>query len=372
LLEFLRLYKKNGFLEDDHMKIGIVRGPYLNPWEAQTWYPLMETHDVVFFGAINGFFDVSDIPNTRLTPFHKISMTYFSTRLLKELNGFDVIHAVETYHAFTLQCALLKNIYKFKLFSTCWENIPYPHPSFEGRLNRTVVKNKADLLIAVTEKSKHALMEEGVNEKKIVVIPPGIDLDRFRPFRSKLREFFQEEIVILFIGRLTEEKGIIELLNAMEQIWFQERTVRPRLIICGDGRLKEYVLQKRERFPITYYENFQYSSITDLYNTCDIFVLPSKSTKGWQEQFGMVLIEAMACGKPVVSTTSGSIPYVVDNDCSLLVEAGNTTALRDAIMKLMDDIKLRKEMGGKAREFAEKKYDNRKISNYLENIYNFT
>jgi glycosyltransferase involved in cell wall biosynthesis len=329
----------------------------------------MKNHDVVFFGAENGFFNVDKIPNVKLTRYVNWVGTFFSPALFTHLADFDILHSAETFHGFTVQCAIMKKIFNSKLVVTCWENISYPDPSLKRSFGGSIVKKNSDSFIAVTEKSKDALIVEGFADNKISVIPPGIDLERFKSYNSKLRDNFEEDIIILFVGRLTPEKGVIELLKAMETIWHEEGKITSRLIICGNGELQNLVFQKMKQFPITYYDNFLYDSIPDLYNASDIFVLPSKPIERWEEQFGMVLVEAMACGKPVVSTKSGSIPQVVNPKASLLVNPGDPDDLRNAISELINDNKLRITMGLKSREFVEENYDNKKISKRLEDLY---
>ena len=348
----------------------MLRGPFLNPWDAQTWYPLIERgHDVKFIGAKNlNFFDISRIPNVILTNFVKINKTYVSLDLQKFLKNFDIVHSVETYHLFTLQCAIFKNIFGYKLFITQWENIAYPDSSIAGNIIRRNVKTRVDKIIAVTKKSKDVLLEESTDENKIEILPPGIDLNIFKPNKSSLRDNFDDEVIVLFIGRLVEEKGVRDLLDAMQKIWQKVQSVR--LIICGNGPLRSLVLSYiKQGYPITYYSSYPYPEVNMLYNACDIFILPSKATKGWEEQFGMVLIEAMACRKPVITTKSGSIPYVVGK-CAYLVNPGSVPEIGKALLELIDNEALRKKMGKSSRKFVEKKYDNRIIAKKLLKIYN--
>ncbi len=90
----------------------------------------------------------------------------------------------------------------------------------------------------------------------------------------------------------------------------------------------------------------------------------------WEEQFGYVFVEAMSCGKPVVSTESGSIPEVVKNgETGLLTPPGNIRALSESIELLIKNKKLRDKMGNKARRLCLERYDSKKSAEQLAKIY---
>jgi glycosyltransferase involved in cell wall biosynthesis len=110
---------------------------------------------------------------------------------------------------------------------------------------------------------------------------------------------------------------------------------------------------------------FKYVDMPRIYGIADIFCLPS--TYQMQEQFGMVLVEAMASGKPVLTTTSGSIPEVVGN-AAVIVKPNNPILLYQALRRLISDDGLREELSKVARKRAEEKYDATRISLQLEKI----
>jgi glycosyltransferase involved in cell wall biosynthesis len=111
-----------------------------------------------------------------------------------------------------------------------------------------------------------------------------------------------------------------------------------------------------------------------IHNLADIFCLPSVATKGWEEQFGYALVEAMACGKPVVSTLTGSIPEVVkDGVTGILVNANDPHALQKALEELILNEKKRKNLGKNARQWVLQEFEANKIARQLAEIYrNFT
>jgi glycosyltransferase involved in cell wall biosynthesis len=109
-----------------------------------------------------------------------------------------------------------------------------------------------------------------------------------------------------------------------------------------------------------------------IHNLADVFVLPSQPALRWQEQFGYVLVESMACGKPVLSTESGSIAEVVGN-AGVLVPPNDYLALSRALERLIGSSSLRQELGTKARSRAEEMFDVRRVAlqfkNHYENLY---
>jgi glycosyltransferase involved in cell wall biosynthesis len=111
-----------------------------------------------------------------------------------------------------------------------------------------------------------------------------------------------------------------------------------------------------------------HSEIHLLHNAADVFTLPSIPRKHWQEQFGIVLIESMACQTPVVSTLCGSIPEVVGN-CGALVQPNDHIALYEGLKRLITNEELRKEYGQKGRERVERLFSPDAIGNRLRQAY---
>jgi len=113
-----------------------------------------------------------------------------------------------------------------------------------------------------------------------------------------------------------------------------------------------------------------YNRIHEIHAISDITVLPSIPTKNWMEQFGYILIEAMACGKPIVASRSGAIPeIVINNETGFLVEPGNINELAEKISLLISDNKLREKMGYKGRARVEKKFSYEVIIPKIKELY---
>jgi Tfp pilus assembly protein PilF len=208
----------------------------------------------------------------------------------------------------------------------------------------------------------------------------GIDLDRFSPsdednsdYRAQLG-IEKGERVILFIGRMVWEKGVYDLVHAAGKILRETALITEpvRFLMAGSGPELEALRERAERLGISdniiFQENTPYHEIHKLHNIADIFVLPSISTQNWQEQFGMVLIESMACGKAVISTRSGSISEVVA-DAGILVQPNDHLSLYNAIKKLMCNKELRDTLGSKALLRAREEFDSKRTAEKVKEVF---
>ena len=188
-----------------------------------------------------------------------------------------------------------------------------------------------------------------MGESKVTVIPYGInpaplaDTAATRARAVSLRGELGGPLV-LFTGRLVPYKGVDVLLRAMA-------TVDARLVVVGDGPLRGALeAQARDTCGgrVTFAGIVADEELTALYHACDVFVLPSVTRA---EAFGMVQIEAMACGKPVVSTSvSSGVPWVNQHqETGLIVPPADPDALADALRCLLGDAALRVRLGNGGR-----------------------
>jgi len=191
-------------------------------------------------------------------------------------------------------------------------------------------------------------------QHKCVVIPYGIDMtsgdapERVAVRADAIRREAGGQPLVLFVGRLVKYKGVDVLLAAM-------RGVAARMVLVGDGPEKAALQRVAERAGVADRVKFLGEVAPDelaaLYRACDLFVLPSVTR---QEAFGVVLIEAMACGKPVISTDLGTGSGWVnqDGETGLVVPPRDVPALHNAIVRLLGDAELRQAMGAAARHRA--------------------
>jgi glycosyltransferase involved in cell wall biosynthesis len=190
-------------------------------------------------------------------------------------------------------------------------------------------------------------------ESKCVVIPYGLEIDRGEvPDRIvKRADAIRQQIsgpIVLFVGRLVRYKGVDVLLEAM-------RDVPATALLVGNGPEREALGRRAESIGVASRVKFVGETDPDelaaLYHACDVFVLPSVTR---QEAFGVVQIEAMAAGKPVISTDLGTGSGWVNQhgETGFVVPPGDATALGRAIHRVLSDEKLQRTMGANGRQRA--------------------
>jgi len=264
-----------------------------------------------------------------------------------------ILHTAETFTPYTHQAVLLRKKNKItKLVCTCWETIAHNNEKFVRlRTWKEEAYQYVDIFHTPTQKAKQALIVEGVDPDKIVVIPYGVDLSRFHPVKSPKNT----RKVILTIARLEREKGMKDLeivAKSLPQYDFR---------VIGRG---SYIPASNN---ITV-KQVDYKNIHREYQSADLFFLPSRTNITWEEQYGMVLVEAMVCGLPIITTNSGAIPEVVGT-AGIILPEGDSKAMVEAIdgaLSYKCNI-LTLSRAGIAR--AERLYDSKKVSLQLAKLY---
>lgn len=357
------------------MKLSIVRGAFLNPFELQNYYPLKDKYNIRAISSKHPINENIDIPLAKLwspTDLSKFPYKYpvlnriftdahYLFNLSQAIKGSDIVHVAETYYHYTIQSIKEKRKGNIgKIVSTVWEVIPHNNEGIRGRKEFKKLSYKyIDHFIAVTSLAKAALVKEGVEPEKVTVIPMGVDLKRFS---QSIHTNVDKRTNILFIGRLVPEKGVLELAEAFDLIYQKNKKVR--LIIVGDGPLKER---------LSIYDGVEikavpYKDIHQEYGNANIFCLPSQTRRYWQEQFGMVLVEAMASGLPIITTQTGAIGEVC-GEVARYVKPNSVNDLKQALEELIDNQTLREHMGRAGLNRALLLYDHRKVAERIEKIY---
>jgi len=374
-------------------RVALVRGPNLNPWEAQMFAPLRNRFDIVGIASTHPNFELGTIPFPvkHLPSIGQAVRSRWIRGLIDRargdhhdlaglgtaLAGFDIVHAAESYYYFTAQAARLKARLGFRLIVTVWENVPFrlDHPSTR-RIKNTVFE-QADRFLAVTARARDTLVLEGAPAERIHVLMPGIDTEHFSPAardESLLRKFgcAPDDVVILYVAHLSRQKGIYDLCAAIRTLAHTPAGRRIRLLIAGTGPEEAKVRNFIRRLGLEGHAKLigphSYQEMPRIHNLADVFVLASQPTQGWQEQFGYVLAESMACGKAVVATTSGSIPEVV-GDAGLLVPASDFQSLAAALGRLAAEPETRRELGTRARIRATGVFDQRTVAMHIQSHY---
>ena len=230
------------------------------------------------------------------------------------------------------------------------------------------VLTKADRIIATSPNYVRSSPYLSEVAEKCTPIPLGIDLQRFQRVRGEdvgmLRRKYEAPL-LLFVGLLRYYKGLEYLLQAMAN-------VNATLVIVGTGPLEEELQTMARKLGLGGRVFFTGAVGEELlpayYQACDLFVLPASHRS---EAFGVVQVEAMACGKPVVSTELGTgTSYVnLDGETGFVVPPRDPEALAQAISRLLGDDQLRLEMGARARERATQEFSHEIMIDRVVNLY---
>ncbi|PIR99146.1 hypothetical protein COT87_00935 [Candidatus Collierbacteria bacterium CG10_big_fil_rev_8_21_14_0_10_44_9] len=354
--------------------IHLLRANHANEFELQNYKGIKDLHVITSHHPLT---DIS-LPSTKLWSPTDLPRFPFRRQLLNRLIGGEqwllglesiihshsvesiqrnVIHTAETYTPYTHQAVQLRKQGKIsKLVCTCWETIPGNNEKF-ARLRKW--KSEAykcvDLFHTSTRRAKDALIAEGVDPKKIIVIPYGVDLNRFQPTSLQGESLKGKRCVVLTVARLEKEKGMEDLEIVAQSLPQYD------FLVVGQGTYNP----RGSNIKIT---SVLYSQIHKIYQKADIFFLPSRTTSNWEEQYGMSLVEAMACGLPIIASNSGAIPEVVGN-------AGITHQVCDVdkMVKTINDLlanpdQIRKH-SKRSLARAKRLYDSRKVAIKLAKLY---
>jgi glycosyltransferase involved in cell wall biosynthesis len=224
-----------------------------------------------------------------------------------------------------------------------------------------LVLGRADKIIITSKKQLNSPFLKNY-EKKTVIIPPGVDTKRFRSLNVK-----KEENTIFFLSvldRYHRYKGLDYLLNALRLVKNDIKDVK--LIVGGDGELLEYykdmVRYLGLKDNVSFVGHIPDEKILSYYNRSELFVLPSLSSV--QEGFGIVLLEAMACGIPVVSTdVVGLAEEIKKEKAGIIIRPRDAEALADAILRML------KTKPSRNTTNLAKRYEWSKITKKISKIY---
>ncbi len=212
-----------------------------------------------------------------------------------------------------------------------------------------------DHFFPVSEYTAELLKKKGVPKENIKVVINGTDPQRFYPMEDDLRQELkvQHNKILLTTTRLVSRKGVDTVIKALPEIIKYHPDVV--YLIVGEGDHKFHLEQLVEEMELQHVVRFigkiPYEDLIRYYNTCDVFVMPSKTEHPDVEGFGLVFLEANACGKPVIGSMSGGIPDAINHEqTGLLVEEQNHDELAKAVNRLFGDPEFAKELGQKGRE----------------------
>ena len=211
-------------------------------------------------------------------------------------------------------------------------------PALRSRTERSVISD-CSRVIAATEKEKEDLMRYyGASAEKVSVIPCGVNMDTFRPLdkvEARARLGLNGGRTVIFVGRIEPLKGIDRLMAAVGRL---QNGCRPRLLIVGGGensrheieRLKKLAAELQLQDSIEFVGLIRHPDLPLFYSAADVCVVPS-----YYESFGLVALESLACGTPVVSTRVGGAESIIRHgETGYLVSDNEPGRLADNIMRV--------------------------------------
>ena len=199
----------------------------------------------------------------------------------------------------------------------------------------------------------------------------GKDVDLSRRFGIEPTDF-----VVGFVGRFVEEKGLLTLASALAGL----KKSSWKWLLVGQGKLRTHLAENCIEWGISdriiWVESVSHEQIPPYINLMNCLVLPSQTSYkfktltavGWKEQFGHVLIEAMACQIPVIGSDCGEIPHVI-GDAGLVFPEGNAGVLRECLQQLMERQELAADLGDRGYHRAMSNYTNKALAEQLLEFY---
>jgi len=253
---------------------------------------------------------------------------------------------------------LKEKSFKKSMINGCWRNSRLLTASvarmLKYHIGKGTFRNLIDYYIVLTEFSKNKFMEAGYDSNKMVVKPNFVDFDPVR--RAGVGKY------VLFVGRLSEEKGVRLLVNS----WSRLGKVPLKIIGTGDLLKDLQKYSQNKGLNIDFLGQKSHEEVIKYIKDSAFVVLPSKC----YETFGRVIVESFACSVPVIATRLGAMEELIQNNkTGLLFEAGNKEDLIRKINYLWERKDLIEELGRNARKEYEKKYTAEKNYDMLIGIY---
>jgi len=300
-------------------------------------------------------------------------------RIVRQIQP-DVFHIdEEPYNFATFQSMWLAQAVGARTVVFTWQNLYRRYPPPFSWMERYVL-NRADALLVGNSEAAEVWERKGYAGPTYLIpqfgVDPSIYYRRQRVTRRSKMSVFkfrdvgptsQPALVIGYVGRLVAEKGIEILLHAASKLngpW--------SLQILGDGpdrKRLEHVAQWLGIGPrVTFDHKIPSTHLPHYFSGLDVLVLPSVSLPNWKEQFGRVLIEAMACDVIAVGAHSGAIPEVI-GEAGLTFAEGDVEALQGQLQQLLDDVSLRETLRQKGRQRVTDHYTQAAIARNTIEVY---
>ena len=352
----------NGALKKEKMgRIDVRRFAYFKPESMQK---------LCYGGGI--------IPNMKSSLLAKIQMPFLvlfeyiaSSKLIRE-EKISMVHA----HWILPQGFIgvfLKKRFKTKLLVTIHGSDLFPLKNMLFKKLQNFVLRNSDRVTVNSEATRNELVRRFPDYySKIEIIPMGVDAGLFRKRKIPKPKKYEKSKILLFVGRLSDQKGLQYLIDAMQDIIEYEPKIK--LLVIGEGpygkTLQDKVHSKRLESYVEFLGSVPFSKIQKYYNYADVFAMPSLSTRTGTEALGLALLEAMASGCAVIGTKVGGIPFVISGNYNgILVRQKNSNDLSRAVINLLKDKQKSRKLGNNAAGFIRKNYSWETIAKKFLRMY---
>lgn len=290
----------------------------------------------------------------------------------------DIIHAEEEPDSLSaLQIAWARRIWqpRARLLLHTWQNLDRPKSGAVRWVIRQTLR-AAHLIFCANHEAAALLRRYGFQGETPVIPAIGVDTEIFRPCSANQStgrtDGAAAPFTIGYIGRLVAEKGIDVLLRAVAAARTRCADHSLHLHLIGEGPQRQELQELAAKLGVASQVKFLGAQppirVAKLLCDFDVMALPSRTTLVWKEQLGRVLLEAMACGVPVIGSDSGAIPEVID-DAGLVVPEGDVDTLAAAIVQLVTSPELRQDLSKRGRIRAEAHYSQRHLADETLAVY---
>lgn len=332
------------FFERRRKRIFIYRIPWIRGW----FYKLVDKPVLEFLFLTPGLFLA--LPLILLSKTRKVS----------------VIHSHGLIAGFV--AVFWGKIFGRKVITTTHSIYNFPQKGLYRNFARWIFDN-SDTVLCLSKQSKKEVELLGVNPEKVKTFTYWIDLQKFKVQKSKVKirqklGWQNYKFVVLFVGRLVEEKGVLVLLQAARK-WSKNIT----LAIAGSGPLEDEIKHQSSIIKhLIFLGRVSQEKLPLYYSAADVTIVPSIHEEG----FGRVILESLACGTPVIGSNRGAIPEAMDETVGRLIEVTPENVKKEVEFFYKNPDKLKK-LAKNARPFAEKRYSTKNadilIESYPEVIY---
>jgi glycosyltransferase involved in cell wall biosynthesis len=222
----------------------------------------------------------------------------------------------------------------------------FPKRGLYSAFVRFIFKN-ADVVLALSKQSAKEVEKLGIKKGKIRVFTYWIDLKKFKRVAGAKNKLGWDGFNVLYVGRLVEEKGVKVLVNSTK-IW--SKGINLKIIGTGplEGKVKNYDLKHKN---IEYIGKVENDKLPEYYSAADFLIVPSIHEEG----FGRVILEALACGIPVIGSNRGAIPEAMDNSVGKLIDVNSVNIKKTVEYYYRNRAKLN-ALSKNARKYAMKRY----------------